>query len=470
MTPVRNFNLRVLGWFWVTLLVCLLSIAVPAFVMQELTDSDAITDKDSRLLTMLAERIDQVILSTGDEPRQWRSRLKRMDSRMPFQWLIVDDTNKVVMSSVPLRGSLTERFNGRRFWYLMQGDKPRDINIEWTRLIGPAELTSRPDWKLLLWRPERPRTLDLFRAMPWWLMLGIFITVTSLMSWLLVRSIARPLNRLGKAFSAVGHGELNHRIEFEGNNGKDRRYASNAQFSRLFSQFNDMTEKITALIQNQKRQSADISHELRTPLTRLQMTLALVRRKCEDDSLLPLLERAERENELLNLHIQRLSDLTTMEARAIQQGKVTVSVSALLEALCEDAAFEAEGLNMQWQHQLCDAALTVYEEPFITAIENVVRNAFKYARSSVSLCCSLQDQFVRIVIDDDGPGVDEADLARLTDAFYRTDSARGSETGGLGLGLAIAAEAVRLNNGILAFHRSDKGGLQVTMQFQAASQ
>ena len=73
-----------------------------------------------------------------------------------------------------------------------------------------------------------------------------------------------------------------------------------------------------------------------------------------------------------------------------------------------------------------------------------------------------------IVIVDDGPGVEESDLVRLTDAFYRTDSARSSETGGLGLGLAITAEAVRLNSGKLLFRRADKGGLQVEMRFQTA--
>ncbi len=468
MRSIRNFNLKVLSWFWLTILVCLLSIAIPAYIMQELSDNSHLTSRENHLLENFAKKMNVLVAETGGNRRAIRSRYRDLDERMPFQWFIINEELEIVASSIPVRDSLKSRFDSRRFWLFARGEHPRDINMEWTRMIGPATLSSRPDWKLILWRPERPRPEDIFQAMPWWLMASIFVLVTSVMSWLLVRSIARPLNRLGTAFSTVGNGGFSHRIEFDNASSKDSEYASSAPFTRLFAQFNEMTAKIAALIQNQKRQSADISHELRTPLTRLQMTLALVRRKCEDPALFPLLERAERENELLNLHIQRLSDLTTMEARAIQQGMVTLSVSSLLDALCEDAAFEAEGLDMQWQHTLCDATLTVYEEPFITAIENVVRNAFKYAASSVSLRCALENNEVIIVIVDDGPGVEESDLVRLTDAFYRTDSARSSETGGLGLGLAITAEAVRLNSGKLLFRRADKGGLQVEMRFQTA--
>ena len=235
--------------------------------------------------------------------------------------------------------------------------------------------------------------------MPWWSIIGIFLIVTSVMSLLLVRSIAQPLNRLGSAFNAVGRGQLSHKVEVDNPASEDKRFASNAQFARLFEQFNDMTARIAALIQNQKRQSADISHELRTPLTRLQMTLALVRKKSDDATILPLLERAERESELLNLHIQRLSDLTTMEAHAIQQGRQLLTTEALLDDLCEDAAFEAKGMNIAWQHSLCSATLNIYEEPFVTAIENVVRNAFKYASSSVSLS---QPKTKAISINDSG--------------------------------------------------------------------
>ena len=465
INPIRSFNVKVLGWFWLTLLVCLLSIAIPAFILQQLDDDDHLNSKERRLLTSVAERVDKHLSRHQDPERLNTRRLNLLDRNFPYQMMIVDNDLKLVMASSPVREHLLERFESKRFWYFMQSDHPRHINLEWTKLIGPVTLTSNADWKLILWRPERPRPSDLFRMFPVWGMLAVFLVVTSVMSWLLVRSIARPLTRLGQAFNAVGQGQLQHKIDTESPGSPDRQYAANTQFARLFAQFNDMTARIAALIQNQKRQSADISHELRTPLTRLQMTLALLRKKSTDTSIAPLLERAEKESELLNLHIQRLSDLTTMEARAIQQGRQRFTLEALLTDLCEDAAFEAKASNIAWHHTLIDASIDVYEEPMLTAIENVVRNAFKYANSSVSLICERTDQRVVIRISDDGPGVESDELACLTKAFYRTDSARQGETGGLGLGLAIAAEAVRLNNGTIQFALNAPNGLVVSLSF-----
>lgn len=470
ISPIRSFNVKVLGWFWLTLLVSVLSIAIPAVLIQQFSDENHLRGKERELLNVMTRHVDEMITDSDGDFRRLGRMMKKSDRRMPFEWFVIDKELDIVLSSAPIRKSLRERFDNPRFWYFLQSEHLRDINVEWTRLLGPGGLPSHPDLKLILWRPERPKPMEIFRAMPWWSIVGIFLIVTSVMSYLLVRSIAQPLNRLGSAFNAVGRGQLSHKVEVGNPASQDKRFAANAQFARLFEQFNDMTARIAALIQNQKRQSADISHELRTPLTRLQMTLALVRKKSHDENILPLLERAERESELLNLHIQRLSDLTTLEAHAIQQGRQLLTSEALLSELCEDAAFEARGMNIAWQHALCSATLNVYEAAFVTAIENVVRNAFKYARSSVSLRCENENNGFKVIICDDGPGVAPEELQRLTKAFYRTDSARNSDTGGLGLGLAITAEAMRLNEGDITFALEKTGGLCVTLKFPVAQQ
>lgn len=466
ISATRSFNLKVLGWFWLTLLVSVLSIAIPAILLQQFSDENQLHGKDRELIEMMTRRIDQMLVGSPGNLRGLARKIEESDRRFPFEWFVIDNELNVVLKSAPIRKSLLERFENPRFWYFLQSDELRDINIEWTRMMGPGVIPSRPDWKLVLWRAERPRPMEIFRTMPWWGIVSIFLLVTSVMSFLLVRSIAQPLNRLGQAFNAVGQGQLSHKIDVANPASTDKRYAANGQFVRLFEQFNEMTARIAALIQNQKRQSADISHELRTPLTRLQMTLALVRKKSHDEAILPLLERAEKESELLNLHIQRLSDLTTMEAHAIQQGRQQLSSETLLGELCEDAAFEAKGMGITWQHTLCHATLSVYEEPFVTAVENVVRNAFKYANSAVALRCEMADGWFKVIICDDGPGVEPEELKKLTKAFYRTDSARNSDTGGLGLGLAIAAEAMRLNEGVITFALEQPHGLCVTLAFR----
>lgn len=463
--PMKNFNIKVLGWFWLTLFVTILSIVIPAWIIQVVSEDKPLTPKKQRALLAATERIDRAYGRSNGELLILSKKLESLKRHIPYQWFLINGELEIVLQSSPLPPAFAHRLENRRFWYFMNSEQPREINLNWTSLVGPSPLASAPELNLVLWRPERPKPFDVLGALPWWAILGLFILVTTLMSWLLVRSIAQPLNRLGRAFDAVGSGDLGHAISIEHAKSPDRRFATSSQFMRLFSQFNTMTAKIAALIQNQKRQSADISHELRTPLTRLQMTLALIRKKSTDSEIQLLVQRAEKENELLNLHIERLSELTTMEARAIAQGRKAFCVEALLKELCADAQFEAEERKLAWQHSLVAARIAVFEEPFHIGIENVVRNAFKYARSQVSLRCKIDNKDLLIDIEDDGPGVSCEELDKLTQAFYRTDAARNSQTGGLGLGLAITAEAVRLNEGRLLFSLSEKGGLRVTFQF-----
>ena len=69
INPIRSFNVKVLGWFWLTLLVCLLSIAIPAFILQQLDDDDHLNSKERRLLTSVAERVDKHLSRHQDPER-----------------------------------------------------------------------------------------------------------------------------------------------------------------------------------------------------------------------------------------------------------------------------------------------------------------------------------------------------------------------------------------------------------------
>ena len=109
----------------------------------------------------------------------------------------------------------------------------------------------------------------------------------------------------------------------------------------------------------------------------------------------------------------------------------------------------------------CDANISADEDLLASGIENVLRNALKYADRHVSFTLCIKDKIAELVICDDGVGIPESDLSNIFQPFYRVSSARERDSGGIGLGLAIASRAVAVHNGKITAHNQIKGGLCV---------
>jgi two-component system sensor histidine kinase CpxA len=146
-----------------------------------------------------------------------------------------------------------------------------------------------------------------------------------------------------------------------------------------------------------------------------------------------------------------------------------VNVRSLCENIVEDAAFEAEHANCLVKGEREDVTVLVYPQLLRRAIDNVLRNAMRYAPggTEILLNCAITNdqQHVRVEVLDCGPGIPESMLGDIFKPFYRTDPSRESNSGSTGLGLAIAAEAMRFHNGIIAARNREAGGLQVTIEF-----
>jgi two-component system, OmpR family, sensor histidine kinase CpxA len=146
------------------------------------------------------------------------------------------------------------------------------------------------------------------------------------------------------------------------------------------------------------------------------------------------------------------------------------SVSTLLEELLPDAEFEAQQrqCSVRVLHR-CDCEVQGNPELIYRAIENIVRNAIRYTRveSAVELNMACEDhagaRVVTLEVSDSGPGLPESELANIFLPFYRTDAARQADTGGFGVGLAIADRAVRLHHGKVRARNRPGGGLIISL-------
>jgi two-component system sensor histidine kinase CpxA len=265
--------------------------------------------------------------------------------------------------------------------------------------------------------------------------------------------------------------------------------------AELMRDFDRMAERLENLVNAQSRLLTDISHELRSPLARLNVALELARQRSGVDAR-SALDRIDRETNRLNEMIQRLLTIARLEAGNESIEKSPVDLEQIIHEIAKDAAFEAQSRHCQVEATVVDDCVVMGSPSLLhSAIENVVRNAIRYTQEGTSVEVHLEqgvglpdtqlknagsrdlepekeelqsndssrpEAVVRVT--DSGPGVPEDALDKLFRPFYRIDDARGRQTGGVGLGLAITDRAVRLHGGTIRVSNRPQGGLMVEIR------
>lgn len=293
-----------------------------------------------------------------------------------------------------------------------------------------------------------------------WFNLTIAMFPAGLVCLILSFYLTRPITRLQSAARRLANGELDARA-------CPLRFRRRDELGDLARDFDTMAAQIQLLMTAQRRFVADVSHELGAPLTRMNLALALLRREFSGSESGALF-RIERETEKLSNLVQQLLLLAGLEAGTIPaETFAPVSIRSLCESIIEDANFVAAHANCRVTGSRQDATLLAYPNLLRRAIDNVLRNAIRYAPADteIQLDCKVDmiRQEVTLDILDRGPGVPDAMLADIFRPFFRTAPGRETSSGGAGLGLAIASEAVRLHDGTIEATNRKSGGLQVTI-------
>jgi two-component system sensor histidine kinase CpxA len=209
-------------------------------------------------------------------------------------------------------------------------------------------------------------------------------------------------------------------------------------------------------------------------LARLEVALELARNKAGEAAEQPL-DRIEREAHRLDSLIEQLLALDRLESGQMTPASEDVNLGALLEEVAADARYEARRAGRKVELQAEPGVrISGSTDLLRSAFENVVRNAVAYTRdgTTVEVECRLEpaeEPVAVIEVRDRGPGVSEKDLEHLFEPFYRVAEARDRQSGGIGLGLAITARAVRLHGGTIAARNRPDGGLEVTVRLPVGS-
>jgi two-component system sensor histidine kinase CpxA len=286
--------------------------------------------------------------------------------------------------------------------------------------------------------------------------------ISALVCFFLARYLSAPIRRLSRATQQLAMGDLNQRIGPALGRRKD-------EIAGLAQDFDHMAERVQALVQAQQQLLSDVSHELRSPLARLHLALGLAQKKA-GAGVHQDLERIEREAERLEELIGQILSLSRMESRDDLPMSGPVNLAELLDTVAADAAFEARPRNCKVTVTgSFPVTLQGNEALLHSALENVVRNALRYTSPNTTVELSLlpdteSRDAVLIEVRDYGPGIAEDLLPRLFEPFVRAGEARDRESGGYGLGLAIAERAIRLHGGTIAACNRAGGGLSILIR------
>jgi two-component system sensor histidine kinase CpxA len=289
-----------------------------------------------------------------------------------------------------------------------------------------------------------------------WDHLFVLLAAVLLCYWLALH-LTEPVRQLQKAVEQFGRGNLSARV-----NSKRR-----DELGQLARTFDRMAGRIETLLAAERRLLLDVSHELRSPLARLGVAVELARSGADVNL---NLDRIQKESDRLNSLVGQLLQVTRAEGDPSQLRREPVRVDELVQQLVDDSRIEAQAHGCELHYDRSQP-VTVQGDPELLrrAVENVIRNAIRYAPRETAVEVSLARNNGTAVVDvrDRGPGVPEEALPRIFDAFYRVDSDRARSSGGVGLGLSIARRAVELHKGVIRA-RNAQPGLEVEMELPAA--
>ncbi|MFH0255744.1 two-component system sensor histidine kinase EnvZ [Vibrio rumoiensis] len=268
--------------------------------------------------------------------------------------------------------------------------------------------------------------------------------------WFFMRLQNRPLVALEAAAKKVGKGEIPEPVPEKGS----------TEILAVTKAFNQMSKGIQALEEDRALLMSGISHDLRTPLTRIRLATEMM--SPEDDYLAEsMIKDTEECNDIISQFMDYLKPAHTKDHQAVNLNQIV-----------------SEVVNAEQDKHSTDFELTVTEDirhafgeavALKRVVSNLIVNALRYGNGwiKVSTGMTADNKLVWVTVEDNGPGIDKAQLASLFEPFTRGDTARGSSEGA-GLGLAIVKRIVSQHQGLIVVTNRTEGGLKVQISIPTA--
>lgn len=289
---------------------------------------------------------------------------------------------------------------------------------------------------------------------------GIALLVSILLSFLIARWIASPLDNIAQASRAVAAGQYEHHLEVAGPE----------EIRSLAMAFNEMVREVEASQQSQRDFVANVSHELKTPLTSISgFAQAILDGTAGDPEKLDRAARVIRdESERLQRLVNDLLDLARLDSGQMDFDFQRVDLNALLSSVVERLSVKAHENQVQVSLEVPAFAPLVGDGDRLAQVfTNLLDNAIKHTPPGgrVRIWGEAMDGWVSVHVDDSGGGIPDSDLTRIFERFYMVNKARpGGVDRGTGLGLAISQEIIRMHNGRISAQSKLERGSRFSVQ------
>ena len=272
------------------------------------------------------------------------------------------------------------------------------------------------------------------------LLLGSIVGVLLLM----IGRVTRPLSALASAADRLGRGENIGPVSEQGP--REVRVTTRA--------FNAMQDRLSRYVDDRTRMLAAISHDLRTPITALRLRAEMLD---DDDTRDRMLETLDTMAQMTDATLSFMRDASSSEETS------RVDLAALVASLAED--FRDMGHQVSWS--VPDRLIYPCRSNGLRRVlSNLIENAVRYG-SDISVDLQAMPDSVDIVVRDDGPGIPDEKLDEVFEPFERLDEARNTESGNVGLGLAISRSIVQAHGGDLRLQNRPEGGLEARVSLPA---
>ena len=232
------------------------------------------------------------------------------------------------------------------------------------------------------------------------------------------------------------------------------------ELNQLSVSYNRMLERLSAAFEIQRQFTANAAHELRTPLALMQVQLDLYHSNSHPDNdadTVQMIKMVTEQNDRLNKMVKTLLDMSELQTVGRDD---EIILDALVDEVWEDLEPLAEGKNIRLIGKCKDITMVGSDILIYRLVYNLVENAIKYNHSGgqVTVTADRKEKHVYLSVEDTGAGIPEELKERVFEPFFRVDKSRSRELGGVGLGLALVREIVRVHDGSITVKSNPSGG------------